>query len=177
MKAERGMFRKCGGHLALSVAFAIAGMSAGTAIAEKANCQYHNAEIVVSKAVLLQTPPGFDFCASAPVTGTLNGTGTTCQLSNTFVPFGDVFGTGDDGYFTIAFYDTFETKDGTLFVHEYDLYNGLVATGMMKVTGGTGKFAGATGTLAFTAEMQNYDNVSLYFGDLRLTGVICPATP
>jgi hypothetical protein len=176
MKRDRRMFRKCAGRLALSVAVAIASMNAGTAVAhkDKAKCQDHDARIDVSKFVLLdpsQTPPGYDWCGSAPATGTLRGTSTTCQRTGTFVPFGDVFGTGDDRYVTTVYFDTFVTRDGTVFIHEYDVYDGSLAVSLMKVVGGTGNFAGATGTLMLVSEL-NHDNE---FRDFRVSGFICPA--
>lgn len=164
MKLEQRSFRRHALHLAIGVATVAAGMQ--VAFAEKTGCQYVNAQIVQSKG-----GPDTYGCWVSPVTGTLNGTTTSC--------FVDEIEAGTDMYWDV-FSNRFDTKDGTLFATEYDAvaYPPGIFAGVLKVSpASTGKFAGWTGALVQTLEAIHVNNPRGDWANIRVTGYICPPSP
>lgn len=135
-------------------------------------CSFQNFKIDFGTFEAIDPLPGYDYCASLIVAGTLKGRLISCGLNADFVPSQDIFGDDDYRFYTAKWFDIFETEGGTIFGAErgwIDFDNGMQAS-MYVIEGGTGLFEGATGEFTFSPDWPNKGTTAI-----RGSGYICPA--
>lgn len=150
---------------------------AGAQPREGLDCQYQN--ILVDASTRIYVPSGYGMTctdySSAAIRGTINGIIDTCEKGDVVAtPAGTENASGTPvPYYHVHRVNQIVSREGFLFLHEYGAYAGSPATidkplqaSLMHVTGGDGKFAGASGVLAVTPEWP-------FDADLRIAGVVC----
>jgi hypothetical protein len=154
----------------------LAALSAANAAPSPWNgCSLQNFKIDFGTYEAIDPPlPGYDYCASLQVTGTLKGRLISCGLWADFgVPSADIFGDDDFRFHAAKWFDIFETKGGTIFGTErgwvdFDSY--YMQASMFVIEGGTGLFEGATGEFFFSPDWPNKATTASLG-----SGYICPA--
>lgn len=147
---------------------------ASAAPSPRAGCLFQNFKIDFASYEAIDPLPGYDYCASLKVTGSLKGRVISCGLNLDFVPSADIFVDDDDYRFYAAkWFDIFETEGGTIFGTErgwVDFDNGLQAS-MYIIEGGTGMFEDATGEFTFSPDWPSQGATAMRASGY---GYLCP---
>ena len=144
-------------------------------VAEAEVCQNHRLELDYNEVEILDPPlPGYDGCGLFPkIRGTLNGRFTSCISFADIIPSDLLWGDGNYDYVATKWDDVIETREGDLFLEERSIIKLgapdeiLFQAGLLEVTGGTGAYEGATGTLALYQKWPNRLDL------LEMRGSIC----
>jgi hypothetical protein len=115
----------------------------------------------------------FDWCISGKLQGRIKGEMwlyTTGELQELYDPYE----IGLEDLIVGAAYQTIYTKDGDIYMKAYGLYETVttVFTELSVVTGGTGKYAGATGQLVAYPDASRPSDY-YYSGPLYYRGIVC----
>jgi hypothetical protein len=128
-------------------------------VAPAQECQYHNVKIDYGSANWLDEPMAYyDACLEVgKVVGTLNGSYLVCFYDVDVKPDSEIFGNGFDQILAVKYYTWLSTKKGDIEFIEWGWYDGDfgLETGFSKVTGGTGNFEDAFGTLSWPPRFPN----------------------
>lgn len=158
--------------------FAIA-MLAATSVASaapspRAGCLFQNFKIDVASYQAIDPLPGYDYCGSLKITGSLKGRVISCGLDDDFVPSADIFADDDYRFYAAKWFDIFETERGTIFGTErgwIDFDSGLQAS-VYIIEGGTGMFEDATGEFTLSPDWPSQGATAMRASGY---GYVCPA--
>jgi hypothetical protein len=136
-------------------------------VAAAQDCQYHNLKLDFKSFRLIDPIGSYDRCLEvSKVVGTLNGSYIACWHFDEYIPSSEIFGDDVDNIVAEKYYSWISTKKGDLefiewawFDEEFGLENGFA-----KVTGGTGDFEGAFGSLSYTPRFPNLGPVVWFEG-------------
>lgn len=114
-----------------------------------ADCNYHTVKLWFSSFEVIEPTNDFDICLEfGKVTGTLNGRYVAClYFSDWDFTSDDIWADGVDSVGLGKYYSYIETKAGMLEFVEWIYASQGGEGGISPVTGGTGAFEGANGSL------------------------------
>jgi hypothetical protein len=156
-----------------AIALLAASSTASAAPSARAGCLFQNFTIDFASYQAIDPLPGYDYCASLKVTGSLKGRVISCGLNADFLPSHAIFGDDDYRFYAAKWFDIFETEAGTIFGTERgwaDFDNGLQAS-MYIIEGGTGVFEDATGEFTFAPDWPSQGATATRASGY---GYICP---
>lgn len=159
-------------HLVTAVVVCLVGIGVPWAAAAE-DCQYQVIKLNLADRDLPEPPPGWDYCESYPIRGTLTGQWTTCIKWVDFFWSDDIWGDGVSDKWVFKNFDWFETSDGELLMDRWHMFHvgephmeKLLQVGLSEITGGTQAFEGATGVLVIAPNLPNRNDVVVFQGHI-----------